>query len=173
MEEIKTRLRAVEPEDVDFMMECESDRENQKWSDYRAPFSRNQLLTYALTYEADPFKAGSLRLIAENESGNPIGILDFYDISDKDAKTYLGICVHPSYRCKGFGSAILREGRRFAKERLGLRQLVAKVSMENKKALSMFGRNGFERVGLLPSWHRIGLEFHDFVLLACPTAADT
>ena len=166
MEANKVYLRAVEPEDVDFILECESDRDSARWSDYRAPFSRNQLLTYAFTYDADPFTSGNLRLIIETSEKDRIGIIDLYDISEKDSRAFVGICIHPSFRRKGFGEKALNEIIMFAKDRMGLIQLVAKVSVINSHALSLFRKLNFEKLGVLPCWHRIGTELHDFTLLS-------
>ena len=158
------RLRAIEPEDVDFIYACEEDRQSARWSDNRAPFSRNQLAAYALTYDADPFSAGQLRLIIDNQMGERVGILDLYDISEKDSRATIGICIHPHHRKKGLASRALEALLRFNRERLGLRQLTAKVSTENEEGLRLFEKNGFKKIALLPEWHKIGGKFHDFVL---------
>lgn len=158
-------LRAVEPEDVDFIFECEADRQAARWSDYRAPFSKNQLLTYALTYDADPFSARQLRLIAEEQSGEKIGIVDFFEITEKDSKASLGILIHSSHRNEGYGEKTLLSAIEFAKSRLGLRKIVAEIAECNDKALKLFLKEGFRKLALLPSWHKIEGEFIDFVLL--------
>ena len=157
-------LRAVEPEDVDFILECESDTLNARWSDYRAPFSRNQLLTYALTYDADPFKSGQLRLIIEDGVGRA-GILDLFEISEKDSKASVGICIHPSKRNRGIGCKAVERVKGLCRDRLGLSQLVAEVSTQNAAAFSMFTGCGFDKIAILPRWHRIGPDYHDFHLL--------
>lgn len=167
------RLRAVEPEDIDFMYACEKDRQNMIWSDNRAPLSKNQLLTYALTYDADPFSAGQLRLIVEtvkeNTDGraiiNPVGILDLYDISEKDGKAYIGICIHPDFRHRGLGLSTLIALNDFNKTHLGLHQLCATVSHKNTFGQKLFIDAGFEEIAYLPEWHKVGTEFHDFHLL--------
>lgn len=164
-EEIK--LRAVEPEDVDFILVCESDRNAAKWSDYRAPFSRTMLMSYALTYDADPFSSGQLRLVAETPDRQRVGIVDLYDISEKDSKGYVGICIHPDQRGKGLGLKSLEALKTLASERLGLYRLVAKISSENPAALSMFKKAGFQSLALLPGWHKIGRSLHDFYLMEC------
>lgn len=74
------RLRALEPEDADMMYEAENDEAAWKYSDYLAPLSRELLHHYALTYDAEPFRSGQLRLIIEKDE-TPIGILDLMDIS--------------------------------------------------------------------------------------------
>lgn len=158
-------LRAVEPDDVDFMLECEADPSSAKWSDYSAPFSRRQLLDYALSYDADPFSAGQLRLIICNAK-IPIGILDFYDISQKDSKAFVGICLHPAFRNSKLSKPSLRASLDFARQRLGLNQLAAKISVENPVAVTLFRSVGFSDIGILPSWHRIGPSLHDFHLMS-------
>ena len=166
---IKARLRAVEPADVDFIMECESDPMSSRWTDYRAPLSREQLLTYALTYDADPFRAGQLRLVAETagerEDYRPAGIVDLYEISEKDSRAYTGICIHPDLRRNGLGLGSLEALALYNASRLGLDRLIAKISTENLPALRLYEKAGYRKVAMLPSWHRIGSRFHDFHLL--------
>lgn len=157
------KLRAVEPEDVDFMLECENDQDASRWTDYRAPLSRNQLMTYALTYDADPFASGQLRLIAEYK-GQSVGLADFYNISQKDSRAYIGITVHPTRRLQGYGLAMLEALCNYNEERLGIGQILAKVSTENSAALQLFDKAGYEKIALLPDWHKIGGNFHDFWL---------
>ena len=161
-------LKAVEPEDVDFMMECESDREASKWSDYRAPFSRRMLMDYAVTYDADPFAAGQLRLIACDPDGRKVGIGDLYGISEKDARAETGIYIHPAFRNNGFGEATLEALVEFCRNRLGLYQLTAKISTENTAALNLFRKSGFKEIAILPSWHKIGKCLHDITLFTFP-----
>ena len=157
-------LKPVEPDDVDFMLDCENFEDNTRWSDYRAPLSRNQLMTYALTYDADPFASGQLRLIVWNE-GERVGIVDLYDISEKDGRAFVGICIHPSKRNNGYGCSSLLALNALARQRLGLRALAAKISEINKTAISVFKRVGYNSVSLLPAWHKIGAEYHDIRLL--------
>lgn len=157
-------LKAVEPEDVDFMLECDNEPKAARWSDYRAPLSRNQLLSYALTYDADPFAAGQLRLIAHNNDGQRVAVVDLYDISEKDSRAFIGIAVHPSCRDKGFGTLTLEAISDFCRDRLGIKSLAAKVSTENSVATSLFLKAGYEKIAVLPSWHKIGDAFKDFYL---------
>lgn len=165
IQETSLKLRAMEPEDVDFVLECESDPESARWSDYRAPFSRNQLLTYALTYDADPFRSEQIRLIVSNLDSLQIGIVDLYEISEKDSRAFIGITLHPSQRQKGLALPVIEAVLDYAIHYMGLRTLAAKVSTENSIALHIFEKAGFRKIALLPSWHRLGRDFHDFHLL--------
>lgn len=162
------RLRAVEPEDVDFMLECESDREAATWSDYRAPFSRHQLMSYALTYDADPFGAGQLRLIAQTSGGLTVGIADLYELDPQDLRAYVGITIHPDHRRHGYGLKTLESLISYSRDRLGLRMLAAKISEQNPAALAIFRSAGFLPLCLLPHWHKIGSHHHNIHLLHLP-----
>lgn len=155
-------LRAVEPEDVEFMFECEADPQAARWSDYSAPMSRQQLLDYALSYDANPFSAGQLRLIAVNKEGQRIGILDLYDISQRDCKAYVGITIHPEFRGKGYSRKCLYALESFSFSRLGIKSLIAKISKANTIVNNLFVACGYRIVAILPKWHKIGPEFHDF-----------
>ena len=165
----KIRLRAVEPEDVNMMFDCDNDEEARIWTDYAAPLSRRQLLNYALTYDADPFRAGQLRLIAEpfNDGGEAvgIGIVDLYDIDSNDGRAFVGIYILPEYRHSGMALEALEALKKYCASVLGLRVLAAKVSTGNGAALGLFKQAGYTRICLLPSWHRIGSDFHDIALL--------
>lgn len=162
----KIKLRAVEPEDVEFIFETEADKNADKWSDNVAPLSKSQILSYALTYDADPFSAGQLRLIAHDPIEKvDIGIIDLYEISGKDRRAYVGITVNPAFRRHGYALKMLHEIIELSKSKLGLKQLLAKVSVENTIALDLFVKAGFKKIALLPSWHRIGDRYHDFHLL--------
>lgn len=160
------KLRAVEPCDVDFMFDCENDPEAARWTDYRAPLSRRQLLDYAVNYDADPFAAGQLRLIIETSDGQPVGILDIYEINEKDSRGYVGICVHKDERRSGIASAAIRELMEYNRQTLGLGQLVAKVAVVNVAARNLFVKEGFEKIATLPRWHRMGTSFHDIDLFS-------
>ena len=161
-------LRALEPEDVDLMYQCDNDEEARIWTDYSAPLSRAQLMDYALNYDADPFKAGQLRLIAEKEQDEggkvPVGIVDLYNISQKDGKAYIGIYVLPEFRRQGTGSNILKVTEEYANRFLGLRMLVAKVSTQNGIAISLFKKAEYSQLAILPGWHRLGPAYHDIIL---------
>lgn len=162
-------LRAVEPEDVDFMLDCESESDAARWSSYRAPLSRRQLFDYALSYDADPFSAGQLRLVICLEDGTRVGLLDLYDISEKDSRAWTGICIHPLHRRLGIALKALLALKRLNSERLGIRQLLAEVAVENTAAFGLFTKAGFGILATLPAWHRIGDRFLDFYLFSSLT----
>lgn len=159
------RLRAVEPEDADFMYEAENDPEAWKYSDYTAPFSREMLREYALTYDAEPFRAGQLRLIVE-EAGIPIGIIDLFDISARHLRASSGIYILPAHRNKGFGTKALEYTKAYCIERLGLHHITATVSELNGAGICCYRKTGFKETGRLPDWIRTPEGYEDAVILS-------
>lgn len=157
-------LRAPEPEDLDFMLECENDEAAAFWSDYAAPFSRHLLAGYLLNYDADPFNARQLRLVASLSFNSPFALLDLYDISSRDLSAVVGITIHPAFRGKRLAVRALEALSNYAFKRLGLVRLAAKVSTRNITAAKVFKKAGYQELAILPQWHRMGSEFHDFHL---------
>lgn len=156
-------LRAVEPEDADFMFSADNDEECRIFSDYVAPLSRKMLRDYAESYDADPFSAGQLRLIVESE-GVPVGIADIYEISMRDSKAFVGIYIIPGMRSRGIGLAALHEVSNYVEKYIPLNQLVARVPVHNHASRRLFEKAGYEAVAVLPEWHRTGKNLSDVLI---------
>ena len=73
-------LRPVEPFDADYMWAVENDSLQWIQNSIVAPFSRENLIQYAYTYDADPISAKQLRLIITDLSDRIIGIADLFEI---------------------------------------------------------------------------------------------
>ncbi len=147
------KLRALEPEDADMMYQAENDEAAWIYSDYIAPLSREMLRQYALTYDADPFRAGQLRLIIEID-GIPVGILDLFEISPRHLRADTGIYVFPEFRGKGIATEALKAAKDYASRRLGLHQLTATIADTNRPAIRAYKKAGFQTTGMRPDWLR-------------------
>ena len=66
----KVKLRALEPEDLDFLFEVENDVKNWEVSTTQKPFSRNDLKDYLLNSNKDIYEVKQLRLVIERKSDN-------------------------------------------------------------------------------------------------------
>lgn len=158
------RLRALEPEDADMMYGAESDPAAWRYSDYLAPMSREQLREYALTYDADPFRSGQLRLIIDVD-GAAAGILDLFDISPRHLRADSGIYLLPDYRGKGIGVKALELVKDYCRHRLGLYQLTASVAQNNKEAFRCYEKAGFSSTGVRKEWLRTPDGYEDIKLM--------
>ncbi|MDE7346760.1 MAG: GNAT family N-acetyltransferase [Muribaculaceae bacterium] len=160
------KLRAVEPEDADMMYEIEAEEDAWIYSDYLAPISHELLKEYALTYDADPFRSGQLRLIIEAE-GEAIGLLDLFDISPRHLRADTGIYILHRFRGKGLGVKAIELVKVYSRNRLGLHQLTATVARQNEAARRCYNKAGFECSGSRVDWLRIPDGWVDVDLLYC------
>lgn len=149
----RLHLRALEPSDADFMYEVENDADAWRYSDTIAPLSRRILRDYALTYDADPFTAGQLRLIiTEEENKAPVGIVDLYDVSQRHQRAFIGIYICKDYRGKGYADETIDLIEDYAHNSLHLHQLGAKVEENHIKAEKLFANRGYKLKGNLEDW---------------------
>ena len=149
----RLHLRALEPSDADFMYEVENDEQAWRYSDTIAPLSRRILRDYALTYDADPFTAGQLRLIiTERETNKPVGIIDLYDVSQRHLRAFIGIYICKDFRGKAYADETLELIEDYSHNTLHLHQLGAKVEDGHVAAEALFSNRGYEMKGLLEDW---------------------
>lgn len=61
------RLRALEPEDLEWLYSVENDEELWQWGSSNVPYSRYSLKTYIAESRHDIYADGQLRLVIETE----------------------------------------------------------------------------------------------------------
>lgn len=161
MTDCRLRLRAIEPEDISFITDMENLEDGVGYSQRIAPLSYQSVRTYVMTCDPDPFVSGQLRLLIADDSGDRIGLLDFYDISAINRNAMIGIIIAPEKRNRGLCSRSLLLAAGFARRRLRLETLGALVSVKNLASLRAFGKAGFLVCGTLRKWWRTPDEVED------------
>lgn len=165
MEERKLRLRALEPEDVEFVARLENDEGSMRYSDRVAPLSLQSVKTYIMTCDPDPFATGQLRLLVEFDDGERVGLLDFYDITQRHSRAMTGLIIAPDCRGKGLSARILQMAVKFASRRLHLNVLGAMIAAGNKPSLRAFAKAGFRESGRLENWWKTEDGWCDCVMM--------
>lgn len=151
------KLRAVEPEDATIMWEVESDSSQWIQNSMAAPLSSNIIYNYALSYDADPFSAGQLRLIVERKSDDGIiGIIDLYNISATHRNAFVAIYILPEFRRLGYAETAIGLLERYAFENLNLQHLAAKIMEGNDISVKLFCKCGYALRGIIPQWFQTG-----------------
>lgn len=157
-------LRAVEPEDVEFMWQVELDSSQWIHNSQLAPYSRKNLEDYASNYDADPFVAGQIRFLIESDNGIRLGILDLYEISAQHRRAFVGIYILKKFRKLGYAQRSLELVERYAFKLLNLRILGAKIVSSNIESLNLFNKAGYKECGIMPEWILAGDKFIDMFL---------
>ena len=98
-------LRAVEPEDLDFLYQIENDVDMWIYSARKEPYSRYAIRRYIESCDQSVFERGQLRfMIAIDKTGATIGTVDLFDFDYNNRRSEVGIFIHPSYRGRGYAT---------------------------------------------------------------------
>ncbi|MCB0470549.1 MAG: GNAT family N-acetyltransferase [Flavobacteriaceae bacterium] len=150
----KLYLRALEPEDLEFLFDVENTESFWEISNTQAPFSRHILEQYLLNSYKDIYEAKQLRLVISDYDDKPLGLIDLFDFDPKNKRAGIGILIHEAEsRSKGFGREALGLLVKYCFHQLDLRQLYCHISEDNKSSLKLFKSEGFEVVGLMKDWN--------------------
>ena len=148
-------LRALEPEDLDFLFQLENDPDLWAASDVLpAPVSRHALRDYLRHAAAGLAEAGQMRLIISNEAGRAVGTLDLYEYSALHQRVGVGVAVLRNERRRGVAQAALAALLPYARQQLRLHQLYCTVAATNVASIRLFKKAGFRRVGTRRAWLR-------------------
>lgn len=161
----KIGLRALEPEDLDLLVQIENNPENWQVSGTLVPFSRMILCRYLDSAHQDIFEIKQLRLVIYLLEGETIGLIDLFDFDPYNLRAGVGIIIAESrYRQCGYASEALELLGGYCFNGLGLHQIYAGVALSNKPSLNLFLKNGFREMGIRKDWIRTENGFEDEVL---------
>jgi len=131
-------LRALEPEDLEFLFKTENNESFWEVSHTKTPFSKYILKQYLENAHLDIYEAKQLRLIIEeNETKKPVGMIDLFDFNPQHKRAGIGILIHENYQQNGFASEALTLLMKYCFTHLNLHQLYANITSDNKKKLSV------------------------------------
>jgi diamine N-acetyltransferase len=158
-------LRALEPEDLDFLYEIENNESIWEVSNTQTPYSKWVLKQYLENAQQDIFEAKQLRLaIVLSESNEKIGLIDLFDFDAKNSRAGIGIIISENFRNQGIGKETLQLIKNYAFTHLNLHQLFANITTNNEASLQLFSNFGFQKIGLKKDWNKINGTFVDEVL---------
>ncbi len=159
-------LRALEPEDLEFLFDIENDTNFWHLSNTQTPYSRFILKQYLENAQQDIFEAKQLRLAICTNNDDTIGLIDVFNFDAKNKSAGIGILIKDEvYRGKGYGKAALQLLVNYCFETLHLHQVYANIFEANTKSLSLFETCGFQKIGLKKDWFFDGKNFHNEYLL--------
>jgi diamine N-acetyltransferase len=161
-------LRALEPDDLEFLYALENDPDIWGVSDTLAPVSRHVLHEYLEHASADFYVVRQLRLVVTTEiSGPPVGVVDLFDFDPLHQRAGVGITILAKEREKGYAKQALELLKKHARNALRLHQVYATVGVDNTASLSLFASAGFREVGTRQAWLRTPAGWLDAVEWQC------
>jgi len=159
-------LRALEPEDLEFVYQIENNESIWEVSNTQTPYSKFLIRQYLENAHQDIYEAKQLRLaICKNDSGKAIGLIDLFEFDPKNNRAGIGIVIQNDIdRTQGFGKEALTLLIDFSFIQLQLHQLFANIGVENVSSLNLFATFGFQKIGVKKDWIHINNSYQDEVI---------
>jgi diamine N-acetyltransferase len=158
-------LRALEPEDLEFLYQIENDESFWEVSHTQTPFSKYVLKQYLENAHLDIYESKQLRLLIEEKSTKKqIGMIDLFDFNPQHKRAGVGILIHPDFQKNGFASEALSLLISYSFSHLQLHQLFANITLDNQRSLALFKKRNFFKIGIKKDWILSEGKFKDEVL---------
>ncbi|MFL9830731.1 GNAT family protein [Flavobacterium sp. ST-87] len=148
-------LRALEPNDLEFIYIMENDQSIWEVSNTQTPYSRFLIRQYLENAHQDIYEAKQLRLaICQDEDFPALGLIDLFDFDPKNNRAGVGILIQDvANRNLKIGSEALSLLITYSFKHLNLHQLYANISIENEASKALFTKFGFECIGVKKDWN--------------------
>ena len=159
-------LRALEPEDLDFIYRIENNEAMWQVSNTQTPYSRFLIRQYLENAHKDIYEAKQLRLaICKNNTADAVGLIDLFDFDPANQRAGVGIIIQEeAHRNNGFGKEALGLLINYAFTKLQLHQLYANIHLDNVASTTLFTNFDFQLIGVKKDWNRFENRYHDEAL---------
>jgi len=156
-------LRALEPNDLEFVYTMENDQSIWEVSNTQTPYSRFLVKQYLENAHQDIYEAKQLRLaICQDEDFPAIGLIDLFDFDPKNNRAGIGIVIQGTEnRKQNIGSEALKLLVKYAFYHLNLHQLYANIGAENVASVALFSKFGFQKIGTKKDWTLVNGVYKD------------
>lgn len=159
-------LRALEPEDLEFVHAIENDEDIWHLSNTQTPYSKFLIKQYLESAHKDIYEAKQLRLVISNYKNEALGMIDIFDFDFLNKRAGIGILIkHEKDRGKGAGAEALELLVTYSFTHLQLHQLFCNISEDNKASLKLFTKQGFQKIGLKKDWTFTNNKYYNEYLL--------
>jgi len=160
-----TKLRAMEPEDLDLLYRIENDQQLWDVGATSVPYSRYVLHDYIANSSGDIYTDRQVRLIVENGVGETIGLADITNFDAKNLRAEIGIVIDRQHRRQGYGLQALLLIADYSLRVLHLHQLYAIIARNNTMSMELFQKAGYCEMASLKDWLYDGKTYHDAALM--------
>lgn len=158
-------LRALEPEDLEYLYLLENDTTIWEVSETLSPYSKFVLKQYLANSHKDIYEVKQLRLAISDYNERLLGFVDLFDFNPKCKRAGIGIVIlDKENRNKGIGKQTLGLITEYAFKHLDMHQLYANISEDNKASIHLFESAGFEAVGVKKDWNLIAGKYYNELL---------
>ncbi len=161
------KLRALEPEDLEYLYKWENDTSLWEHSNTLSPYSRFVIKNYIENSHLDIFETKQQRFMIDSfEENATIGTIDLFDIDFYNLRAGVGILIaEEKHRHKGFAGQALKLLIQYAFLHLNLNQLYCSINENNHTSLKLFQKYGFVITGKKIAWVKSAGKMNDVYFL--------
>lgn len=164
LHEKNSNLRALEPEDLDFLFSTENNESFWEISGTQTPYSKYILQKYIENAHQDIYEAKQYRFVICNTQNTPVGMIDLFDFNPQHKRVGVGILILPEYQGEGFGSEALEMIIDYAFTYLNVHQIFANITANNKRSITLFEKFNFKKIGIKKDWIFADTNYKDEIL---------
>ena len=156
-------IRALEPNDLEFVYAIENDQSIWEVSNTHTPYSRVFVKKKVENAKHDIYEAKQLRLaICQDQDFPALGLIDLFDFDPKNNRAGVGIVIQGNEnRKQNIGSEALGLLIQYAFNHLNLHQLYANIGTENVASTALFTKFGFQTIGIKKDWNLVNGVYKD------------
>lgn len=144
-------LRALEPEDLDFLFQTENNEDFWEVSGTTAPFSKFILKQYIANAGQSIYEALQQRFVIVLNK-KPVGMVDLFDFNPDHHRAGVGILILPEFEGCGYAKEALELLIHYSFNKLQLHQLYANITSDNNRSIQLFSSLLFTQVGCKKDW---------------------
>jgi ribosomal-protein-alanine N-acetyltransferase len=157
-------LRYAEAEDAPRLLELGSDPAVTRFFSW-GPYARvEEPQAYIASLAGKRDRGEMLEFLVDHREHGPIGVTGLSELAPRDRRATVGSWFGRGYWGSGANLESKALVAALAFDTLGLDRLTAWANTRNGRSQAALERVGFEREGVLRSWHRHGSERHDVVV---------
>ncbi|NJB35891.1 GNAT family N-acetyltransferase [Croceivirga sp. JEA036] len=159
------KLRALEPEDLEYLYRLENDTKIWELSGTFAPYSKAILERYLDQAHLDIYEAKQFRFCICDDHNKRLGLIDLFEFDPINKRVGVGVLVYNEEdRGKGIGTEALQLVCDYAFKVLDVHQVFANILEDNSVSRTVFEKLGFSLIGTKKDWVRIDGTFKNEVL---------
>lgn len=145
-------LRALEPDDLNFLFNAENDESFWEVSGTQTPFSKHLLQKYIENSHQDIYEAKQYRFVICNTQDIPVGMIDLFDFNPQHKRVGVGILILKKYQNNSYGTEALELLIDYVFTFLGIHQIYANITTDNINSIHLFEKFNFTKVGVKKDW---------------------
>lgn len=157
---MRIKLRELNLNDTDFILEIENNKDIWKVSHTTTPFTRSEIESFITQDIVDGLLNEQKRWIITADKIS-CGCIDLFDYNKQNSRAGIGIVILPKYQNKGIASIALTDFLKSCKTNLNLHQIYCSITEDNTNSIKLFTKHGFNETGIRKEWTYYKGEFFD------------